>query len=61
MVSNVFGVGVNVDEAGGDGEAIDVDGFSRATGPGYIADCDGSGDCGPDWYVGDGLGDCADQ
>ena len=40
MVDDVFSVGVNVDETGSDGETVDVDDFSRATGPRYIADGD---------------------
>ncbi len=47
MVNNIFGVGMDIDETGRDGEAVGIDDISRATGPRYITD-------GDDAAVGDG-------
>ena len=47
MVNNIFGVGMDIDETGRDGEAVGIDDISRGTGARYITDSD-------DAAVGDG-------
>ena len=43
-----------------DGHIIHADGRPDCP-DGYVDDCSGDGDCCPESYIGDGLGDCADQ